>query len=74
MSAVSKTEFKARALEFFRQIETTGGSLIITDHGHPALEVRPYVADNQSPLEKLRGSVLRYDAPFESASDDWEQA
>ncbi|MDR6493781.1 type II toxin-antitoxin system Phd/YefM family antitoxin [Paraburkholderia sp. 22099] len=39
---VSKSEFKAKALEFFRQIESSGESMIVTDHGKPALEVRPY--------------------------------
>jgi hypothetical protein len=39
---VSKSEFKAKALEFFRQIETTGRSFIVIDHGRLVLEVRPY--------------------------------
>jgi hypothetical protein len=34
---VSKSEFKAKALEFFRQIESSGESMIVTDHGKPAL-------------------------------------
>ncbi|WP_374709844.1 type II toxin-antitoxin system Phd/YefM family antitoxin [Paraburkholderia terricola] len=72
---VSKSEFKAKALEFFRQIESSGESMIVTDHGKPALEVRPYHGAERSPLEVLRGSVVRYD---ESASpieeDDWETA
>jgi PHD/YefM family antitoxin component YafN of YafNO toxin-antitoxin module len=38
---VSRSEFKAKALEFFRQIEATGESAIVTDHGKPAFEVRP---------------------------------
>ena len=39
---VSKSQFKAPALEFFRQVETTGESLIVTDRGQPKLEIRPY--------------------------------
>jgi PHD/YefM family antitoxin component YafN of YafNO toxin-antitoxin module len=35
---VSKSEFKAKALEYFRQIEGSGESVIVTDHGKPALE------------------------------------
>jgi antitoxin (DNA-binding transcriptional repressor) of toxin-antitoxin stability system len=38
---VSKTLFKAKALKYFRQVETTGEPLIITDRGHPTLELRP---------------------------------
>jgi hypothetical protein len=72
---VSKSRFKAQALELFRQMEASGEPLVMTDHGRPTLEVRPYrparpVAD---PLEELRGSVLRFDDPFAPVGkNDWE--
>lgn len=71
---VSKSQFKAKALEFFRQIEANGESVVVTDHGLPKLEVRPYKQPvPHSPLERLRGSVLRYDQPsLPVAEDDWE--
>lgn len=70
---ISKSEFKARALELFRQIETSGEPLVVTDHGRPVLEVRPYRAPNSDPLDLLRGSVTRYEKPTEPvAPDDWE--
>jgi antitoxin (DNA-binding transcriptional repressor) of toxin-antitoxin stability system len=70
---VSKSQFKAKALEFFRQIEASGESVIVTDHGKPALEVRPYRGAERNPLDVLRGSVLRYDNPTDPvAEDDWE--
>ncbi|MFM0416149.1 type II toxin-antitoxin system Phd/YefM family antitoxin [Paraburkholderia aromaticivorans] len=72
---VSKSEFKAKALEFFRQVETTGESVIVTDHGKPAVEVRPYRGVERSPLEILRGTVLHYDNPTAPiGEDDWEAA
>ena len=72
---VSKSEFKAKALEFFRQVETTGESMIVTDHGKPAVEVRPYRGVERSPLEVLRGTVLHYDNPTAPIrEDDWEAA
>jgi antitoxin (DNA-binding transcriptional repressor) of toxin-antitoxin stability system len=74
-SQVSKSEFKARALEYFRQIEASGESVIVTDHGKPALEVRPYRKEERHPLDILRGSVLRYENPTEPvAENDWEAA
>jgi antitoxin (DNA-binding transcriptional repressor) of toxin-antitoxin stability system len=74
-NVVSKSEFKAKALEFFRQIETTGRSLIVTDHGRPVLEVRPYQAAERSPMQMLRDSVVRYDQPMEPVGDeDWDAA
>jgi len=36
----TKTRFKAKALEYPRQVETTGEPLVITDRGRPAVEVR----------------------------------
>jgi antitoxin (DNA-binding transcriptional repressor) of toxin-antitoxin stability system len=70
---VSKSQFKAKALEYFRQIEASGESVIVTDHGKPALEVRPYRASERNPLDVLRGSVVRYDNPTDPvAEDDWE--
>ena len=72
---VSKSEFKAKALEYFRQVETSGQSLIVTDHGKPALEVRPYHGNERLPLDVLRGSVNRYINPLDPvAEEDWEVA
>lgn len=70
---VSKSEFKAKALEFFRQVEASGESLIVTDHGKPTLEVRPYRGLERNPLDVLRGSAMRYDNPTDPVSvDDWK--
>jgi antitoxin (DNA-binding transcriptional repressor) of toxin-antitoxin stability system len=72
---VSKSRFKAQALELFRQVEASGEPLVITDHGRPTLEVRPYrpARPDANPLEELRGSVLRFDDPFAPVGeDDWE--
>ncbi len=71
---VSKTEFKAKALEFFRQVEASGESVIVTDHGKPALEVRRFRSTDRNPLEVLRGTVVRYDNPTEPVDVEWEAA
>jgi PHD/YefM family antitoxin component YafN of YafNO toxin-antitoxin module len=70
---VSKSVFKARALEFCREIESTGESLVLTDHGRPVLEVRRYEENQLDPLEMLRRSVVRYERPTDPvAEDEWE--
>ncbi len=70
---VSKSQFKAKALEFFRQVESSGDVVIITDHGKPTIEVRRYRITERSPLEILKGSVTAYNAPTEPVSEeDWE--
>ncbi|MBN8462940.1 MAG: type II toxin-antitoxin system Phd/YefM family antitoxin [Dechloromonas sp.] len=69
---VSKSQFKAKALEYFRQVEASGEPVVVTDHGRPKLEVRPYQAHAQHPLDVLRGSVLRFDQPTTPVGeDDW---
>lgn len=72
---ISKSEFKSKALEFFRQVEASGESVIVTDHGKPTLEVRPYRGTERKPLDILSDSVVRYIDPTEPvAQDDWELA
>lgn len=72
---VSKSEFKAKALEFFRYVEASGESVVITDHGKPTLEVRPYRSLQRKPLDILRGSVVRYDHPTDPVAErEWEAA
>jgi antitoxin (DNA-binding transcriptional repressor) of toxin-antitoxin stability system len=70
---VSKSQFKAKALELFRQIESSGNAVIVTDHGKPTIEVRQYRKTERSPLEVLRGSVTEYSEPTEPVGEgDWE--
>ncbi len=71
--AISKSAFKAKALEYFREVESTGEELVITDHGKPVLKVVPYSYDPVEALRSLRGTVLRYDDPLEPVGlEDWE--
>lgn len=73
LETVTKTEFKARALEYFRQVESTGKRVVITDRGQPTIEIRRYRNDHRSPLEVLEGSVVEYKDPTGPvADDDWE--
>ena len=70
---VSKSNFKAKALEYFRQIEATGEPIVITERGRPKLEIRPVGSARHDPRETLRGALLKYDDPFEPVGvDDWE--
>lgn len=72
---ISKSRFKSKALEYFRQIEASGETVIVTDHGKPALEVRPYRGKERHPLDILRGSVVRYENPTDPVGmNDWEAA
>lgn len=75
MQYISKSQFKPKALEIMRKVEKTGQAIIITDHGDPTLELRPYSADRikQDPLTYLKGTVLKYVDPMEPVGeDDWD--
>ena len=63
--SVSKSIFKGKALKYFREVESTGKELVITDHGKPVLKIVPYSHDPEEALRTLRGSVIRYTDPLE---------
>lgn len=67
---VSKSQFKAKALELFRKVESSGDVVIVTDHGKPTIEVRRYRQNERSPLEILKGSVIEYTQPTEPVGED----
>ena len=73
MEQISKTEFKAHALEVLREIERSGVSRVITDRGKPTVEIKKLRQSDQKPLDRLKGSVIKYEAATEPvAVDDWE--
>jgi len=75
MTSISKSRFKAQALEFFRQVERTGKPVVITDRGVPVLKLVPYREDPAEALRTLRDTVVRYESPMEPVADeDWESA
>lgn len=69
---ISKSVFKARALELCRQVEATGRPLLITDHGRPVLRLVPYEESTQATLARLRGTLVRYDNPTAPVGAEWE--
>lgn len=70
---VSKSQFKPRALQYFREVERTGKELIITDHGKPVLKILPYSKEPAEALKVLRNSVIKYENPTEPVGlNDWE--
>jgi prevent-host-death family protein len=74
-TAISKSRFKARALELFRQVEQTGQPIVITDRGVPVLKLIPYREDPRAALQALRDTVVRYQGPTRPVGeDDWEGA
>ncbi|MDA8098074.1 MAG: type II toxin-antitoxin system Phd/YefM family antitoxin [Nitrospiraceae bacterium] len=69
---VTKSQFKPRALEYFRQIQKTGEAVIITDHGKPVLKVVPYAEKPADALKALRGTVRKFTDPTKPTGEKWE--
>jgi antitoxin (DNA-binding transcriptional repressor) of toxin-antitoxin stability system len=72
---VSKAIFKSKACELFRQVETCGETIVVTDRGQPTIEIRPYRNKKEDPLELLRASIVHFDMkrspiPVASEQDD----
>ena len=72
-TTVSKSRFKAQALELFRQVERSGKPITITDRGKPVLLLVPFRDDPESAVRMLRETVVKYRAPTRPVGDDeWE--
>ena len=70
---VSKSQFKARALEYFRAVERNRKPVVITDRGKPVLKVVPYTEDPEEVFRELRGSLIQYKDPVKPVGEaDWE--
>ncbi len=71
--SVSKSKFKAKALEYLRNVEQRGEELVITDHGRPVVKVVPLTMNVEDLLAPFRGSLTLYHDPTEPvAAGDWE--
>jgi prevent-host-death family protein len=70
---ISKSQFKPRALHYFRQVEKTGRELIICDRGKPVLKIVPYTENYEEALKTLRNTVVKYKDPTEPVGlEDWD--
>ncbi len=70
---VSKSQFKPKALNYFRQVEQSGKEIVITDRGKPVLKLVPYTEKPEAWLKPLRGSVRKYLKPTEPVTaEEWE--
>ena len=72
---VSKSQFKAQALGYFRDIEKNKQPIIITHSGKPVAKIIPYQEKSvqEELLKSLRGTVVKYEDPTEPVGlEDWE--
>ena len=75
MLTISKSELKARMLEYFRKIEQTGEDIIVTDNRKPVIKVSP-LKSKMTPEEvfkEYRGKVHYFENIMTDTSDEWEE-
>lgn len=75
MITVSKSELKAKMLEYFRKIEKSGEDIIVTDNKKPVIKVSP-LKSKQIPdkvFGRYRGNVQFYEDILADTSDEWEE-
>lgn len=75
MRTISKSKLKARMLEIFRNIESTGEAVVVTDHNKPALLISP-LKDKLSVEEAFqgyRGKVSYSGDILEPTTEEWEE-
>jgi len=71
-SAVGAAEFKARCLELVEHVKEARAEYTITRHGKPVARLVPVDAPAPaSRLGSMRGTLLRYDRPFDPVPGAW---
>lgn len=70
---VSKSEVKARLLEYLRRVERTGEELVVTDNGRPVVKIVPIGRRRPAKdlFRDLRGRVVYHDDIMKPTTDEW---
>lgn len=72
---ISKSKLKATMLEVFRELETTGGELIVTEHGRPVLKIVPIRLKRtvQEIFGDVQGQAIYHEDPDTPTIDEWSE-
>jgi prevent-host-death family protein len=75
MATVSKSQLKAKMLEYFRQVEESGEELIITDNGKPVVKVVAIRTRTSSAdlFADIRGRVVYREDILAPTTDEWPE-
>jgi prevent-host-death family protein len=75
MIKVSKSELKAKMLEYFRRVEQTGEELLVTDHNKPVIKVTALktLERCEDLFADIRGKVHINDSVLEPETEEWEE-
>ena len=76
VSTISKSKLKARMLEIFRELETSGTELIVTDRDKPVLKIIPIKdkATVDDLFSGIQGKVIYHEDINTPTLLEWEEA
>jgi prevent-host-death family protein len=73
---VGAAEFKARCLELVDRVRESHAEFVVTRHGRPVAKLVPVDPQEEATttafVGSMRGTVLRYDRPFDPVPGDWD--
>ena len=70
---ISAAEFKARCLELMDRVSETGVEYIVTKHRRPVAKLVRCAVPAQRPVfGAMKGTVLKYERPFDPIEDEWD--
>jgi prevent-host-death family protein len=71
-SQVGSAEFKDRCLELIDHVRETRAEYVVTRHGEPVAKLVPVdIEAPVSPLGSMRGTLLKFDRPFDPIPATW---
>ncbi len=76
MLTVSKSELKAKMLEYFRRVEQSGEELIVTDNRVPVLKVTSLKVKRVDPRDVFggyRGKIRYHEDILADTSGEWSE-
>ena len=74
MNTISKSKLKANMLQIFRELEASGGTLIVTDRNNPVLKIVP-IREKKTVDELFnswRGKAILHEDLDLPTEDEWE--
>jgi prevent-host-death family protein len=71
-TTVGSADFKAKCLEYIDHVKESRAEYIVTRHGKPVARLVPVEAKTPaSIIGCMRGSVLKYDRPYDPVPGVW---
>lgn len=72
--SVPATEFKVHCLALLEEVRETHRSLLVTRHGRPVVEIRPYAPRDAGHVNPLKDSIVYQGDLISPIDEKWDSA